>query len=179
MNLQNQIPTQTVYLGIGTNLGARERNLLLALHLIEAQIGVVSKLSSIYKTEPWGYKEQPYFLNQCIRVETPLSPHALLQHIHLIEDTIGRKRSSKWGERSIDIDILFYGKQVIDHKDIKIPHPYIHLRKFVLYPLVEIAPAFEHPVFLRSIQQLFEICPDQAKAEIAIRQHYELPIYRN
>ena len=124
-----------VYLGLGSNLGDREGNLLQACELL----GCLEK-SKIHETEPFGVLDQPKFLNMVCEIETELSPRELLLFVKNIEKKLGRKKREKWGPREIDIDILFYGDQIIDEPDLKIPHPGIKERDFVLKPLKEIAP---------------------------------------
>ena len=129
------------YLGLGSNLGNREGNLQRACEML----GALEK-SKIHETEPFGVLDQPKFLNMVCVVETELSPRELLEHCQEIERKIGRQKREKWGPREIDIDILFYGDQVVDEPDLKIPHPGIAEREFVLEPLREIAPDFVHPI---------------------------------
>lgn len=130
-----------VYLGLGTNLGDRRMNLDNAVRLISQRVGRVVRESSVYETAPWGFKSDNQFLNSCICVATNLSPHSLLRVTQEIERSLGRKAKSTGGEyhdRIIDIDILLYDDIHIDEPDLKIPHPFIHEREFVLKPLMEI-----------------------------------------
>lgn len=130
-----------VYLGLGTNLGQREENLQLALKKIQESVGEISRLSSTYKTEPWGFQSKNYFLNAAVCVDTELSPREVLKATQKIEKEMGRKVKSKNGvyhDRIIDIDILLYGDVVVDEPDLKIPHPLIEQRDFVKIPLNEI-----------------------------------------
>lgn len=142
-----------VFLGLGSNLGNRKKNIQGAVKLIEKNNRVI-KVSSFYETEPEGVKEQPIFLNAVLELETKLSPHQLLNFIQDIEKQLGRKPTVKWGARIIDLDILLYGEQIINDDDLKIPHPHFSKRLFVLIPLGEIAPEIIHPVLKRKIADL-------------------------
>ena len=148
------------YLLIGSNLGNRQKNLENAKELIAAKAGQVGKSSSLYETEAWGMRDQPAFLNQVLVLFTKLDPRQLLSTILDIEHQMGRERTQKFGPRAIDIDILFYNEAIIDEPGLTIPHPQLHLRKFTLEPLHEIAPAFIHPVLHKSITDLLKECPD-------------------
>ena len=144
------------YLLIGGNLGKREENLEHAKRSIAGRLGPVLKVSSIYETEAWGMKDQPAFLNQVLFVETELSPVAVLDAILSIEKEMGRTRMEKFGPRTIDIDILFFNDLVIQESSLTIPHPQLHLRRFTLEPLNEIAPNLKHPVFNKPISELLK-----------------------
>ena len=148
------------YLLIGGNLGNREQNLRRATDSIDAKLGTVVQASSIYETEAWGMQDQPAFLNQVLLVETKLDPMQVLLAILSIEEEMGRKRKEKFGPRTIDIDILFFGNVVAKQTDLTIPHPQLHLRRFTLEPLNEIAPGFVHPVLLKTISQLLDESTD-------------------
>jgi 2-amino-4-hydroxy-6-hydroxymethyldihydropteridine diphosphokinase len=150
-----------VFLGIGTNMGSRERNLDHAVEMVEEYIGPVVKSSSVYETEPWGFTAKGEFLNIVIKVQTELDPQILLDKIMNIEKLLGRVRKKKrYSSRIIDIDILLYDDIIVHEPDLKIPHPLMHERKFVLVPLCEIAPDLIHPVLKRSFSSLLEICED-------------------
>jgi 2-amino-4-hydroxy-6-hydroxymethyldihydropteridine diphosphokinase len=135
----------TVYLSLGSNLGDRLAYIKKALRMLESRIDVRS-MSSVYETEPWGMKNQPWFLNLVCSAETDLAPHALLDFVKGIEQRLGRQETVRYGPRRIDIDILFYDHEVCHSTRLQIPHPRLADRAFVLYPLAEIAPALEHPV---------------------------------
>jgi 2-amino-4-hydroxy-6-hydroxymethyldihydropteridine diphosphokinase len=144
-----------VYLGIGTNLGNREDNCARALSLLEEAGVHVTKRSGLVETEPWGLAEQPSFLNMALEAETGLSPLELLSALKRIEASMGRTDpGERWGPRVIDLDILLYGDEVIESPELRIPHPSMHKRGFVLGPLSEIAPALRHPVLGRTIVEL-------------------------
>jgi 2-amino-4-hydroxy-6-hydroxymethyldihydropteridine diphosphokinase len=137
-------------------------NLRQALGLIEKNIGKVAKKSHIYETQPWGEPNQDAFLNQVVMINTSLEPREMLEKITRIEREMGRERKEKWGPRVIDVDILFYGKRIIRDKGLEIPHPELHKRGFVLVPLMEIAPEFEHPILLKQIDELYMDCEDNS-----------------
>ena len=153
-----------VFLGIGTNLGEREENLRKAIKLIEEHIGSITEESSVYETEPWGFQSETSFFNMVIKVETNLTPSGLLGRILMIEAMMGRLREGQgYKSRIIDIDILFFGSRIFENKILKIPHPRIQERRFVLVPLSEIAGDLLHPVFKKSIQELLQECKDKSK----------------
>jgi len=155
-----------VFLGIGTNLGDRERNLEQAVAKIEEFIGRILISSSTYETEPWGFKANDEFLNLVVKVETELTPSGLLGRILMVESLLGRVRGHKrYSSRMIDIDILFYEDMIIDEESLKIPHPLLHERKFVLVPLCEIATELIHPVLKKSVADLLEICKDKSEVK--------------
>jgi 2-amino-4-hydroxy-6-hydroxymethyldihydropteridine diphosphokinase len=143
-----------VYLHTGTNLGDKAANLEQANAWISQEIGPIVRASSVHRTKAWGITAQPDFLNQALLVHTALNPFELLEKIHWIERKMGRVRRIKWGERLIDIDILFFNDAIIEEENLSVPHPYLHLREFVLAPLREIAPELVHPVLGKSIRQL-------------------------
>ncbi len=157
------------YLILGGNKGDKLNNLERAIKSIEARVGEVVNKSSIYSTKAWGNTNQPDFVNQVIDVETKLSALDLLKEILLIEEELGRVRTEvKWGERTMDIDILFYNDELIDEPNLKIPHPYIKERKFVLVPMNEIAGDFIHPVLKKSIYDLLGKCGDELEVSLLI-----------
>jgi 2-amino-4-hydroxy-6-hydroxymethyldihydropteridine diphosphokinase len=143
-----------VFLLLGGNLGDRHLFLQQAIKYIEHDIAPVVKASSVYETQSWGKTDAPDYLNQVIVVQTGLPAPAVLEKILNIERVLGRRREEKWGSRTIDIDILFYGHEIINHQDLHIPHPELHKRRFTLEPLAEIAPGLVHPVFNKSVLQL-------------------------
>jgi 2-amino-4-hydroxy-6-hydroxymethyldihydropteridine diphosphokinase len=149
-----------VFLSLGSNLGNRTENLLMAQKLIEEKIGKIRSKSSIYETAAWGITEQTAFLNQVLEIETIFSPIAVLHLVLKIEKNMGRIRKIKWGERSIDIDVLYYNNEIIATENLIVPHPFLQERKFVLVPLCEIAPAFIHPKLKQSNLELFKKCKD-------------------
>ncbi|MGC8595602.1 MAG: 2-amino-4-hydroxy-6-hydroxymethyldihydropteridine diphosphokinase [Candidatus Kryptoniota bacterium] len=153
------------YLLLGSNLGDRVASILTAIRMIgELRDTNLLRTSSIYETEPFGFSEQPPFLNIGVIVRTNLSPEFLLHNLKLIEKKIGRKERPKWHEREIDIDIIFYGKSIVQTRSLTIPHPLMHLRRFVLVPLVEIDSDFMHPVYGKNLATLLAECTDQSYA---------------
>ena len=149
-----------IYLLLGANLGDRLSQLSNAFGEIEERIGSVIKHSALYETAAWGREDEPSYLNQVLCVITNLAPHELLKTIHEIESYLGRTRQLRWESRLIDIDILFYDEIILDDRDLVIPHPYIHKRKFTLVPLTEIAPEYRHPVLLKTVKQLLRELDD-------------------
>jgi 2-amino-4-hydroxy-6-hydroxymethyldihydropteridine diphosphokinase len=150
---------------IGGNLGDRTGHLREAVAQIDRQVGKVEKMSSLYETAAWGDVAQPDYLNQALLVSTGMDARTLLHTVLAIEHNIGRVRRQKWGARVIDIDIIFYNDMVINQPDLKIPHPQMPFRQFVLVPLKEILPDWEHPILLQSVSTLLENCTDQLPAK--------------
>jgi 2-amino-4-hydroxy-6-hydroxymethyldihydropteridine diphosphokinase len=151
-----------VYLMIGGNIGNRLDNLENARNSINKRCGPIQKQSSIYETEAWGMKEQPAFYNQALCIETTLSPQDLMVMLLTIEESMGRERLIPLGPRTIDLDIIYYNQTIIETADLIIPHPRLELRNFVLAPLVEIAPDFEHPILKKNNFQLYEASSDSS-----------------
>ncbi|MEP7322904.1 MAG: 2-amino-4-hydroxy-6-hydroxymethyldihydropteridine diphosphokinase [Saprospiraceae bacterium] len=155
------MPAQrSIYLLLGSNLNRPVKQLEKARQYIELFFGKIEAVSSIYQTAPWGLSNQPAFYNQVIRLYSSIKGIKILQIIQEIERTMGRLPSVKWGPRIIDIDILYIGYQNIKTKRLVVPHPRIHLRRFVLAPLDELIPSFRHPKAGKTIHQLFTTCPD-------------------
>lgn len=144
------------YIGIGSNVGERKENCHRALTLLKQKGIKITKMSSFHETEPWGFKDQPSFLNMAIEVETELGARDLLKTLQQIEKKLGREKNFKWGPRTIDLDILLFDNMTVQENDLMIPHPLMHKREFVLRPLCEIIPALRHPVFKVSVQELLE-----------------------
>ena len=145
------------FLGLGTNIGQLNVNLKTAMLLIHKIKNIqILTVSSFYKTKPWGHKEQADFLNCIIVIESPDNPEFLLNELKNIEKTIGKNILFRWGPRIIDIDILFCDDLIVKNNDLEIPHPRVHERDFVLLPMMEIAPYFVHPVYKKSIIELYE-----------------------
>ena len=135
-----------VYIGLGSNLGNKVKNLARALLLIQDIEDVhLITVSSLYQTAPWGKTDQEDFINQVIEIETELLPLDLLHRLQDIEIKLGRQRDVRWGPRTIDLDVLLFGRETIDLEELKVPHPYLLQRLFVLIPLQEIAPELVFP----------------------------------
>lgn len=143
------------YLLLGSNLGDRSSQLSHAVSLINKEVGEVFAASNVYETAAWGNTNQPGFLNQAIGVKTFLAPNELLHNLLNIEQKMGRVRLEKWGERLIDIDLIFYGDGlVVESDDLTLPHPEMHKRRFVLEPLNEIAADYIHPIFKQKVSSI-------------------------
>jgi 2-amino-4-hydroxy-6-hydroxymethyldihydropteridine diphosphokinase len=141
-------------------MGDRKDFLEKARKEVEKKAGKIVRSSSLYETAAWGMQDQDPFLNQALLVNTKLSVYDLLTSVLQIEEDLGRKREVKYGPRTIDIDIILYNNDIIDHPELKVPHPEMQNRRFVLEPLNEIAGNRMHPVFHKSIAQLLAECPD-------------------
>ena len=155
------------YIGIGSNVGNRRYHCLKAVELLEQSGQTVSKISSLYETEPWGVKDQPLFINMAVEIETGFPPKKLLALLKKIEKKMGRKKTVRWGPRVIDLDILFYDDLTLNDDDLVIPHPFMHTRAFVLEPLSEIAPEKVHPVLRKKVAALLrENTPSGASRKV-------------
>lgn len=155
-----------IYLGLGSNIGDRKKHIYQTINKIESKIGPCLQQSGLYKTAAWGKTNQSYFINQVIKIHTEWAPIDILDGILAIEKQLGRIRKEKWGERIIDIDLLFYGSEIVELPRLLVPHPFIAERRFVLAPMHEIAPDFIHPIFERSISDLLAACPDPLPVEL-------------
>lgn len=155
----------TTYLLLGSNEGDSRANIDRAIALLQHNCGPIVAHSPLYRTAAWGLEDQPDFLNMALAIDTALSPALLLENTQNIEQQMGRQRSVKWGQRTLDIDILFYGNELIDIPGLKVPHPYIQDRRFALAPLADIAPDFVHPRLHKTISQLLASCPDPLPVE--------------
>jgi 2-amino-4-hydroxy-6-hydroxymethyldihydropteridine diphosphokinase len=146
----------------GSNLGDRLANLAEAKQLLSYFVGDIELESGIYETAPWGVADQPNFYNQVLKISTDLIPQDLLLTLQQIEEKMGREEADKGKmlPRVIDLDILYFGADIIASPDLQIPHPQIPNRRFTLIPLVEIAPDFQHPVLQKNHQMLLEECQD-------------------
>lgn len=147
------------YIGLGSNLENPLQQIKTAINDLQslADITIVS-VSSLYQSPPMGPADQPDYINAVLSLETTLPPHQLLDALQSVEQLHGRVRKRHWGERTLDLDILLYGDQILDDERLKIPHPGMHERAFVLYPLAEIAPEVEIPG-IGALQQILPLCP--------------------
>ena len=155
---------------LGGNMGNRDAYLRFALFHIKKELGIVLKESKIYESEPWGDKANKAFLNQVIDIETLLPSKQLLASVLKIEQLAGRKRELKWGNRTLDIDILFMEDLILNERDITIPHPEIQNRRFTLIPLVEIKPNFVHPALKSNMKELLSNCTDSSSPKIYVKR---------
>lgn len=155
------------YLCLGGNIGDRESAIEHSLLKINQQVGEIISKSKIYETEAWGVENQQAYLNQCIEVKTNLNAFELINTLLLIEKDLGRLRNSNltYEPRTIDLDILFYNKEIINTHQLTVPHPRLHLRRFVLIPLSEIAPNYLHPLFNKTIFNLLNECQDTSEVQ--------------
>ncbi|HNX69083.1 MAG TPA: 2-amino-4-hydroxy-6-hydroxymethyldihydropteridine diphosphokinase [Candidatus Omnitrophota bacterium] len=145
----------TVFIGIGSNLGDREKNIQRAKDFLGSVRGVrITGSSSIRETDPVGGPKQGNYLNAVWRIETDLDPERLLEHLQQIETQLGRERKEKNGPRILDLDLLAYGNEVIREKDLTVPHPRMHERVFVLQPFCDLAPEWTHPVLKKTVKEL-------------------------
>ncbi|MBO9703082.1 MAG: 2-amino-4-hydroxy-6-hydroxymethyldihydropteridine diphosphokinase [Sporocytophaga sp.] len=152
---------ESIILLFGSNIGDKTANLTRAVELCSVHIGSINKASSLYSTEPWGKTDQDIFINQVVSFNTNLSVEAALTETQKIEMQLGRVRKEKWGSRTIDIDILYFGNLIKRSKTLFIPHPEIGNRRFTLVPLVEIAPDFKHPVLNITNEEMLNRCEDK------------------
>lgn len=152
-----------IFIGLGSNLGDKEENIRRALLLLTEGGAESILLSSLYLAEPVGFRNQPWFLNLVAEVGTKLSPRELLSLAIEIEEKLGRERVINNGPRTIDVDILLYRDRVVEEDDLVIPHPRLHLRRFVLAPLAEIAPDSIHPVLKKTVSEILNDLSDPAR----------------
>ncbi len=150
------------FLSLGSNLGDKEKNLTLALFSLEKEGVEILKMSSLYETQPVDFPSQPWFYNKLVEVRTKANPEALLDLVKKIEQKMGRKRGEKKGPRIIDIDIILAEESVIRKKELKIPHPRMEKRNFVLLPFIEISPDTVHPVFNEDMKTLWKKSDDRS-----------------
>jgi len=150
---------RTVYLSLGSNLGDREANLREAIARL-GELGPVIRVSALYETEPVEIiGQQPWFLNCAAVLETELTPLEFLKRMLAIEQAMGRERTTPKGPRTIDMDIIFFGDEILDTKELTVPHPAMQHRRFVLEPLAEIAPEARHPVLRRTVREMLDSLP--------------------
>ncbi|MCF8223246.1 MAG: 2-amino-4-hydroxy-6-hydroxymethyldihydropteridine diphosphokinase [Bacteroidales bacterium] len=160
---------QEIYLGLGSNTGSRIKNLALARDKLGALPMTVIALSPVYESEPWGFSSPGKFLNQVIEIDSDLQPGELLRHVKKVEREMGRKESGiRYTDRVIDIDILFYGSEIISFSNLVIPHPLLHKRLFVLKPMTDLAPGFIHPVLDSRVSELLDRCDDDSSLPVRL-----------
>jgi 2-amino-4-hydroxy-6-hydroxymethyldihydropteridine diphosphokinase len=152
-----------IFLLLGSNLGNKRAVLEQTANIIGFRVGKIFASSSFFETEPWGNADQPSFVNQVIGVTSLLGAKDLLDVCKKIEKEMGRESNEKWGPRLIDIDILFFGNDIIESDALSIPHPQLHLRRFTLEPFHEIAPELVHPIFKKTISELLLECTDRSE----------------
>lgn len=160
----DRIPT-LAYLLLGSNLGNRQDILRTAVAQLHQLAGPLVAQSSLYETAAWGLTDQPAFLNQAVAVATALPPEALLAACQQVEQQAGRTREIRWGARTLDVDILLYGQEIIDTPTLQVPHPRLPERRFALMPLAEIAPEVVHPGLSRTVAELLAVCGDELGVE--------------
>ncbi len=158
--------TRIYHLITGSNLGNREEQLMLVQTLIQETVGPILRKSRIYETQPWGYDDQPWFLNQVLEVLSEKTPETLILKIKDLEIRAGRQPHEKWHARHMDIDILLVGDTVLKTANLEIPHPLLQDRLFVLVPLLDLVPDFLHPVFGKTIEELYLDCRDTGEVYI-------------
>ena len=153
-----------VFLGLGSNLGDRQRYLnQAAVSMAKIKETKLVWTSSVYETEPYGKPDQPKFLNAVAEIETSLEPNSLFEEVKGIEKQVGRTSSERWGPREIDIDVLMYDGLVFENDQVKVPHPELEKRRFVLVPLHEIAPDLVHPINGMTVTELAAACTDRTR----------------
>lgn len=154
------------YLSLGGNLGNTIEIFQNSIEILAKKVGKITQFSSLYQTAPWGDIQQNDFINQVIEVETNLSAQELLVILLEIESQQGRVRKERWGPRTLDLDIIFFGEQHISSENLEIPHPRMEDRKFVLIPMVEINPNLIHPISRKSIRQILLECKDECDCRV-------------
>jgi 2-amino-4-hydroxy-6-hydroxymethyldihydropteridine diphosphokinase len=152
--------SNVAYLLLGSNLGDRAAHLREARTRLAATGGELLAASAIYETAAWGREDQPAFLNQAIALRTALSAGSLLMQCLAAEQAAGRERLERWGSRTLDVDILLFGNQIIEQPGLTVPHPRLAERRFALTPLVDIADAVQHPLYQQTMAELLARCPD-------------------
>ena len=158
-----KLEIENIFLGLGSNQGDRELNLKNSIKLLNSRVGKVLNTSGIYESEPWGVKNQNYFLNQVIEIETHIDPNDLLNICKNIEYYMGRKPEIRWGKRVIDIDILYYQSKIINQEKLIIPHKLMHERNFVMIPLNDLNENHLHPILKITNKEILNKCIDSCK----------------
>lgn len=158
--------SKITYISLGGNLGNTIEIFQNSIEILEKKVGKITHLSSLYQTAAWGPIPQNDFINQVIELETKFSAQELMGILLEIELQMGRVRTERWGPRTLDLDILFFGDHIISTENLEIPHPRISERKFVLVPMVEINPSFVHPKIQKTVEQLLLECEDECECRI-------------
>ena len=152
------------FIGFGSNKGDRKKACSDAITALDVWSGCrVIKISSFYESEPWGYEEQGLFINCAAKIETGADAFTLLAFMQAIEQRLEKKKEFPWGPRTIDLDLLFFNQEIIDTPELKVPHPFLHQRRFVLEPLSEIEPSWMHPVLKQPVEKLLQQVSDTKK----------------
>ena len=162
-----------IYIALGSNMGDRKRHLQLACEAVIDFLGSFKKASAIYQTAAWGNTEQQDFYNQVLCFESDLEAQEIMDECLMIEERLGRTRHTHWGPRTIDIDLLLYGDLILNKQRLKIPHPELTNRRFVLAPLAEIAGHVWHPVAQKDIASLLEACKDELPVDVLLEQPFQ------
>ena len=161
--------SESVFVLLGSNLGDRELLVNQACRMMGERCGEIVAKSRLFESEPWGFQSEHWFLNMVVRLATPLSPDALMQELLNIEKELGRDRTVQhegYVSRPMDLDILYYGDEIIDTQLVIVPHPRLHQRRFTLLPLCDVAPDFVHPTIKKTNLQLLDECQDSGKVNI-------------
>lgn len=162
---------RTAYIGIGSNLGDKLNNCLKSIDLIERIPGcLVEAQSDFFRTEPVGVEDQNWYVNCVISLQPDISVQQLLKNLLAIEAGLGRERKQKWNPRTIDLDIILFGQDLINEKNLTVPHPLMHERRFVLVPMVQLAPDLIHPVLKKSMIELLDALPEERQAVIPLME---------
>lgn len=157
--------SETVFVLVGSNVGDREMLVNQAVMRVADICGKVVAKSAVYESEPWGFKCEQWFLNQVVKIETMLGPDELMKRLLAIELELGRDRVTPhegYASRTMDLDILYFGSQIIETEYVTAPHPRLHQRRFALMPLCDVAPDFVHPKLKKSNAELLEFCKDDS-----------------
>ena len=163
--------TDTAHIGIGSNLGDKLNNCLKAIDLIDRTPGCsVEARSRFFRTEPVGVEGQAWYVNGGISLSTRLSAQDLLKALQAVEADMGRERKDKWASRTIDLDILFFGESVFDRKALRVPHPLMHLRRFVLVPMAQLVPDLKHPVLGKTMVELLDLLAGEKQTVIRLEE---------
>ena len=161
--------SESAFVLLGSNLGDRELLVNQACKMIGERCGEIVAKSRLYESEPWGFQSEHWFLNQVVKIETSLSPDALMRTLLQIENELGRDRSVQhngYVSRPMDLDIIYFGQQIIDTQLVIVPHPRLHQRRFTLLPLCDVAPDFVHPIMKKNNLQLLDECRDVGEVHI-------------